>query len=371
MQIQSVTFNSTSCIRRNNKKNITMLNPYHSNASLIQNPIHTSFGSNFLTCIDGITCPCCGIKMISPHTFLSKLNKTTLVGASAKAVEVLIPFEQNMHSTERKSFFIIKKLSKKYPNASFEELLAKEAPKHLYRLQLKELRVLDQIDLNAKGLPEELHAQIAKVSKNGRDLILNESIENFATNENPFKRRFILDVLEDLQNKNPDNEQLHIIVNIARKLPNSSTDTDAFLVKYSRRGQVEIGQRLVSKSVSTIEHIHPTHPIDPNSPQGESSERNYLAECAGCNNKRGSILLNDWMAMNPNMFKNLKTYMREIKELIRIGRLVGHISYPKTAAKTIKCETIENERAKEHPNKKLIGDFLSLNRELNLIAKAN
>lgn len=171
-----------------------------------------------------------------------------------------------------------------------------------------------------------------------------------------------------MQNKNPDNEKLHIIVNVARKLPNSSTDTDAFLVKYSRRGQVEIGQRLVTKSVSTIEHIHPTHPKDPKLPKGESSERNYLAECAGCNNKRGSILLNDWMAINPNMFKNLKIYMSEIKELIRTGRLVGHISYPKTVAKTIETETIGNEKAKENPNKKLIEDFTVLNKELHLIA---
>lgn len=124
IRVQSATFNN---FKTNNKNNIS--DYYTSNFSFRQNFIQTSFGSNFLTRIDGITCPCCGVKMISANTFLSKLSKTTLSGTGTNAIEALNPFIQNMHPTERRCFYILKKLSKKYPDKNFQELLAKEAPK--------------------------------------------------------------------------------------------------------------------------------------------------------------------------------------------------------------------------------------------------
>lgn len=326
------------------------------------NKLHLqSFGTNFLTKIDGVICPCCGIKMTTVERFDQYLKEKFLSGSSKDAVATLTRFEPNMHTTEARCFTILKKLSRQFPEKTLQELVIREVPKHLYHLQLRQLRVLDQIDIHLKELPEEIRAGIAKVSTEARSTINNETTDNLASNNTPFKRKVIINLIERFKDANPGIKKLQEIYRTSLRLPNSSNDVDSFFVKYSRRSSSEIGQRLVSKSKSTIEHIHP------HSKDGKSEEKNYLAECAGCNNSRGSILLNDWIVMNPQMLKNLRLYMRQIVSLIQEGKIIQHDDYPDEVTRTIKEETLGNELKKPRRHRRFIGEFRRLYDDLILI----
>lgn len=322
------------------------------------------FGSNFLTKIDGLICPCCGIKMVSPDTFNAKLTREALSGTGEKTLEVIAGFVQYMHPTERKCFNLLKKMSKKYPDSTLQELLIKAAPRHLEKLQMRQLRILDRIDIHTKELPESAQVQIIAISTKSREIITKDSYNTFIENKNPFQRKPFIASIEQLKALYPDNKAFDEVLRYSQMMPNSTNDVDAFFIKYSRRNSAAIGQRLVSKSVSTIEHIHPQ------SLDGENGERNYLAECAGCNNSRGSILMNDWMALHPNMFQNLRKYINGVIEEIKTSVIVGHNSYPKTVIKTIQKETLANEVLKEIPSKSLMGKFEQLITDLKAQVKA-
>lgn len=350
MQIQPITFYNQSKFKK--KSDVTFVKNYNSqpitNSSNYIHPFF-SFGANFLTRIEGLSCPSCAVKMTTSEKFSSILTKEALSGSSQKSIETISNFEQNLHPTERNCLNIIKKISNKFPNSTLQELLIKEAPKHLERLQLRQLKVLDRIDIHLKNLAPDLKQQVAKITQDAR-IIIGEQ-EDLFTDKTTFKRKVIINAFEALKNSNPDSIALKEIYNFSSSLPNSSNDVDSFFVKYSRRSSVEIGQRLVSKSVSTIEHIKPQ------SKDGASTAENYLGECAGCNNMRGSILLNDWIAMNKKMLKNIQLYMQEVIELIKIGRIKDHDNYPDQVLLTIKQETIGNELKKDKPNKYLVDAF--------------
>lgn len=364
IKIQQTNPYNKSYLKRTNSSNFVNQTNIPKNDIFLnstQRPI--SFGSNFLTRIEGLICCCCGDKMTTAERFTAKLNEKTLLGTSKSAIAALSEFEINLHKTEKKCFTIIKKLSKKYPNSTLQELLIKEAPKHLEKLQLRQLRVLDQIDIRLKKLPTEIQSQISKISNDARTIIVQETTQNLAYNEMPFKRKVVLRSIEDLKNASPQNQIVQEIYEIAQKLPSSSNDVNSFFVKYSRRDSKEIGQRLVSKSISTIEHLLPK------SEGGESIESNYLGECAGCNNARGSIFMNDWIAMNPKMLKNLKLNLKEIIGHIKSGKIVEHDNYPNLITPTIKDEILNRELAKEKPNKRLVNKFKSLSSDLEIMVK--
>lgn len=360
-QVQSINIYKSTYIPNNNKL-CAISNPYHSRVLQKSASDSVSFGQNFLTRIDGMICPCCGIKMTTTKKFNSRLKEAVLSGASKKAVEVITEFEPNLHRTEARCFTILKKLSKKNPDKTLQELIIMESPKHLYHLQLRQLRILDQIDIHTKELPPDIKENIEKISTEARSTINQETAENIAQNQSPFKRKAIINSLEAIKNAYPDNKILEEIHKISLRLPNSSNDVDSFFVKYTRRSPSEIGQRLVTKSQSTIEHILPQ------SEDGKNLEGNYLGECAGCNNSRGSILLNDWIAANPQMLKNLRIYMRQVALLINSGEIIAHDNYMKKVIATIRKETLGNEYIKAHPRKKLVAEFKALIYDLNKIA---
>lgn len=360
MRVLSINLNNQNKSNPAGGMSISALTAPHSYASNSVKTYNQTFGTNFLTKIDGVICPCCGIKMVSVERFNAKLKPEFLSESSQRAIEALEEFEENLRPTEKSVFNMIKKLSKKSPNSTLQELIVKEAPKHFEYLQLRQLRVLDKIDLHTKELTADLQERISTISRDARNTIVSGTIED--PDDRHFKRKNVVNAIQELADANPENKTVSSIYSIAQQLPNSSTDVDSFFIKYSRRSSSEIGQRLVSKSISTIEHIHPQ------SKDGESAEKNYLAECAGCNNSRGSILMNDWIAMNPKMLKNLRLYMRQIVNLINTGKLVGHNDYPKIVTETIKNETIGNELKKEKPDKKLLKAFTALNEDLNKIA---
>ena len=327
----------------------------------------------FLKLAENIPCPCCGIKMVRGNDVARKLDEKVLSGSSAKAIEALSAFEGNMHPTEKACFAEINELSKKNLSRPLNELLLMAKSSHLKKLKASEFKVLDKVDEIAKKLSLSSADKLTEITKTARKILRGEG--PYVS----FKRKTVLDGVFKLKAQIPEKDVADELLKASQELPSSGTDVDAFMVKYAGRGSKEIGQRLVSTSIGTVEHIKPK------SLGGPDNDSNFMLECAGCNNPRGNQLFPDFVADNPGMIHNIpegadlgdfsvqewvKTHPEHrgnaqksldvIIEKINKGEVKGYNWYPAVLAQTLNKESkgalildISNLEKNEEPPKSL------------------
>lgn len=321
--------------------------------------LNVHFSAKTITNLKNLNCPCCGIEMVTAEDFLSKLPSEELSGSSKRAIEAIAKFLPNLHDVEKSAFFILRDSSKLHPEESLSSLLRMELPKHLAKLSEKQLKIIGIVEQRASSMPDELKEKVLTITDSAKNTIM----PGLKPNSSPFKRKTFIAQIEALQIEHPDDKDLEMVCNLANKLPNSTNDIHSFIVKYSRRRSAEIGQRLVSPSVSTIEHILPK------SEEGENDIGNYLAECAHCNNERHSILLNVWIRMKPKMLKYLPINLHQVFGRIKNFKNKLYRDYPKLVVNTIQQETVGNAMLDESTSPELMKSFDELIMNLGKMVK--
>lgn len=323
-----------------------------------------SFSAKSITSLRGIHCPCCGLPMVIMEDFTRVLTEQHLSGSGKKALKAVGMFEASLHHVEKRVFHILKKLNKKNPDATLAQLLVQEAPKHFKRLQMRQLRILDKIDIYSMALSGDLKTKINALSSNARGQILSVA-DSKDINAQYFKRKLFINPIRELMDANPDNATLKLIYQSVEKLPNSKNDLDSFVIKYFRRSSREIGQRLVSPSVSTVEHLLPV------AKEGENDIRNYLPECAHCNGERHDMFLHKWIQKHPEMLSNILVTVKEI--FSKINRIQNKIyvrqNYPKIVVERIEEQTLGNAKGDKTIPAELIIKFQLLSQQLRQLVQ--
>lgn len=230
-----------------------------------------------------IPCPCCGKIMVPIAIFSEKLTEKALSGSSKKAISVLSQFENNMPTTEKLCFRKIKDYSERSPHKTLNEIVTTLRIKSKRFLNESQFKTLRQIDNLGQDLSAESMKKLKDFTDRARFIITADQPGYF------FKRKTFIKKLAQLIEEMPEKEIGENIYKKSLKLNTSENDVNAFIVKYSQRSSSEIGQRLVSKAISTIEHIKPQ------AYEGENHFRNYILECAGCNNSRNETPLDEWI----------------------------------------------------------------------------
>lgn len=298
-----------------------------------------------------IECPCCGVKMLTDKDFKKIRTGLRQEASSPNAVKVLTPYEEYMHPVEKECFNILKGETEKNPTMNFQQIFRKNMDKHLVGLKEKENNVLDEVDKISEKLAENEKVKVKQITENTRKMI--ESTNN---DQVKFKRKTFLAQISDLEPAIKNKEVYKEIKQTSKKMPNSSNDVNAFVVKYADRKHNEIAERLVKLSVGTIEHIHPQ------SKGGGNKIENYLLECGDCNHNRSSIPLDEWITEeHPEMVENTKKYVEKVEALIESGENEELEGYPEAVARTLVFEsnglidvygdyTIKEENAEEKEN---------------------
>ena len=127
----------------------------------------------------------------------------------------------------------------------------------------------------------------------------------------PFSNKaFTYDITRMLNNL-PDSRAKQEILATARALPNSTSSTDALILKFKDVEPDLIGERLFSPSLVSIEHLHP---------QSEGGPT-VIANCAlarrGPNSKLGNAPLNIKLEKYPR--KNQQKYVNRLTVLVQKG----------------------------------------------------
>lgn len=191
------------------------------------------------------------------------LNKKSIV-----AIKALKKYRDNMFPVEKEIFSMLETMSKKNPDLTLQELIRLKYPQAEESLILQQTNILNKINIVIRKLPKNDYQKVRKVIQDAFDKI-------FEPNPKPEDRFGRKKFLYELKNIEIENKKIKKqIIEIAEKLPNSSNNIYAFIVKYSqpykirydynknkdvrlKRDSQELGLRLIAPSVGTDDHIYP------------------------------------------------------------------------------------------------------------------
>ena len=265
-------------------------------------------------------------EMISPYEIRTIYGKLLKRPNAQSAVNFLQNYERYMHNIEGQIFSVFKNADHK-GKRDFQNILQELVPESLERLKVKQIEIL-----NGKNkLIENMSPEIAEKVKAIRDKTLQSVMDG------TFARRSVLDQIKNIKVEGSDLGRIIKLYQHWYKLPSSSKDFDAFVVKYAKESHDTIAKRLLSTAVATIEHVKPQ------SRGGENKLGNFLLVSAEFNNERDTMPLQEYMMLNSDIDikGNIQKYIDDVIKEIHRGKsgLANRSWYPKALQETIGAET--------------------------------
>lgn len=239
-----------------------------------------------------IPCLCCGMEMLHPDIYTELLENKTLSESAIKAIPILEPFENIMHPVERQVFNMFKSMAHKYPDKNFQELLLMKKDIHELALVKIQSSIFNKISFYRRVLPKKTARALRKLIIKTNDIIYDPEPHK------PFSRRIFIHKIKNICKNIQDKKIKEEIIRIARRLPRSSDEVCAFVVKNARKRPEIIALNLVHPSVGTFEHLQPK------CMNGENNSLNFALECTYCNNSRHHYPLRLQIEENPYMPEN-------------------------------------------------------------------
>jgi len=263
-----------------------------------------------------ITCPYRGIKII-PSEMIKGFEKNLAKCKTAEdAVKLLSAYKKNMLPVEKSIYAIFKDFALLNPDDNLQNCLEMIKTNCLNKLKLEELEVLDDVDTLSRKLSPQTALKLRAKTTKCRQIILSDS------KRDTFKRKTFLASLEEIIPKENEREIFNNIKNKALFLPTSESSRNAFVVKYSKRKQIEIVRRLFIASTGSIEHITPA------SLGGMNTIGNFLLTSASGNRYRENMPLVEYIKRYPKIPQYMQKYVNDIIAEIHNGGMKGNETYP-------------------------------------------
>ena len=276
--------------------------------------------------IPDLPCACCGKTMINEAEY-SRYTSKHFQGPAISVLKKLKHFAKDFRPTEKTVYNLLKRSALRNPNDDLNALLNKRYYYHLGRLEAKQLKIINKAVAVGENLSDDSKKELNNVLVNVRDIMFVES-----KNERQ-KRSRIIKAFEKFVKIVPEKELANKMLKILSHLPSSSDNVDSFVTKYSHRGNREIGQRLMSPSLPTLDHIKAS------SKGGKDEFSNMIVMCEKCNSARGNMSYKDWLQIHPEMNRYIQKNIDHIIKEINAGRLENFDTYPKEVAKTLYKES--------------------------------
>lgn len=242
-----------------------------------------------------LTCPCCGRVMIPPAEIEELKNKCMLRCSAKDAIKVLEKYENKMHSVEKEIFQMFKEEAKRNPEMNFKDMLNKWKPESEEKLIKTQFGIFTLLEKASENIDDEKKQKVKELIETEKAKILNGN--------NEFRRKHFVIKFEQIFADTEDSETKEHLIRLAKKLPTAYEDKNAFIVKYASHSPEEIGIRLLSYSMRTVEHVKPKNR------HGENHLFNYIPECMRCNSFRSDRPMIQQLEEYPEMFANAQNLM--------------------------------------------------------------
>jgi len=266
--------------------------------------------------LKNITCPYRGIKIISTDTIKGFEKNLAKCKTALDAVVLLAPYQKNMLPVEKSIYAIFKDFALLNPDDNLQNCLQMIKVNCLMKLKLEEMEVLDDVDMLTRKLSPQTAMKIREKTTKCRQIILSDCKHDC------FKRKTFLNSLEEIIPKENEREIFNDIKNKALFLPTSESSRNAFVVKYSKRKQIEITRRLFIASTGSIEHV------TPQSLGGINTIGNFLLTSASGNRYRENMPLVEYIKRHPKIPKYMQMYIDDVIREIHAGNMQGNETYP-------------------------------------------
>lgn len=256
-----------------------------------------------------IPCPVCGkllYGVAKSKAFEKRVEKSY---NTAELLEAIRPDKKYLHNVEKQVYEMFLAEHAKSPKKSLINILREKLHAAEPYLIQKQSAIFLQIQYLNKECP-------TKHSKDIQDLIFDSYSRIFDPRKTSrFSRKVFLDKLSHILTDADDIVFKVNMLAIASKLPTSSNDLGAFIVKYAKRNYKnsdpnrKIALRMLHNSLVTEEHSIAR------SKGGEDIPANIALECACDNNAKGSNDILTQVFENPDMIVNYPKYVEKMYEL--------------------------------------------------------
>ena len=252
-----------------------------------------------------IPCLCCGMEMLHPDIYTKLMENKALKGKAPEVVKLLEPYENIMHPVERQVFNMFKSLAVKYPDKDFQQLLIMKKEIHELALVKIQSGIFNKISFYRRILPKKTARQIRKLIIKTNDIIFTPEPYK------PFSRRIFIHKIKGIISHIESGKIQEEILTIARRLPRSSDEVCAFVVKNARKRPEIIALNLIHPSVGTFEHLLPK------CMKGKNNSLNFALECTYCNNSRHHFPISVQIEENPYMPENAQIQVEKLISLCK------------------------------------------------------
>lgn len=256
----------------------------------------------------GVTCLCCGKKMIDPNVVAALDAKKMFNGKAEDILNTLKEFNSYMKPLEKRVFNLLVSLNKQYPDKNLPQLLQMKTKSIESKLIDKQSQVFGEIyDYSVQHFSPQKMQELNKIFNISYDEIYGR------VPKTTFSRKKFISLIYKYS-RDLEIEHQAKLLEIAEKLPSSQDQFEAFIIKYSRKNNRNIALRLIEKSVASIEHIKPR------AEGGGNSIYNYAVECSHDNWTRGCNSMITQIQQNPDMPKNAQKQVNQIIRLVNAGK---------------------------------------------------
>ena len=286
--------------------------------------------------------------MISPSEIEDLKNSHILKCKSPQAIKILEKYESRMHSVEKEVFLILKEQSKIHPDWDLKEILQDLKPKYEKPLVVTQFGIFKLIEKASENINPELKKQVKQLIDDEKKLI-NEG-------NNEFRRKRFVNRFEHIFEGTKNSATKEHLIRNAKKLPTAYEDKNAFIVKYASRSPEEIGIRLLSYSMRTIEHVKPQNR------EGENHLFNYIPECMRCNSFRQDRPMRQQLEEYPEMFSNAQNLMDKLIDAAN-NNLISkwYIIKIQNRIYNESEKTLKLDISRLHMDKKMRKEYLEIN----------
>lgn len=257
----------------------------------------------------GIECPCCGQVMLTKKQLSKHIAR--MVDKTGESLREALQRELDYcRPQEAEIVTMLLAASESNPDLDLKGLVGLKAEESLLELENTQKSILEEMRQESESLPEKTKREVYEHLCMAKEAIYNSDENQY------FKRKeFVRDIQKLKKSHKKDREVDTILcfdrlIELAEDMPTSHTSKDAFFVKYARRENREIADRLLRPATVTTEHIRPQ------SKDGANNTDNYIPMCGDCNSKRGNTPYSEWFEDHPEMKENLQNYINKIAFMI-------------------------------------------------------
>ena len=295
---------------------------YYTNVSFHANP-----DVEFLLKQAGkLKCAYSGRDMVAPQVAKNIYQSLKKRPNAQSAINLLVHYQDYMHDVESIVFDIFQDAKYK-GKKDFQDILLEHQPEALEKLEESQTSIIRSVDKHIAKMSEPIAEQVRKVQSDLLEAIKNKT----------FKRTDALKAIKKIKVSEEDKDAIVKTYQAFYKLPKSTNNINAFIVKYAKEPHYNIAKRLISTAVATIEHVQPS------SRMGSDDLSNFLLVSAEFNNNRHSMPLSEYIMLNEDIDikRNLQKYIEDVISEVhnRKSSFSNYSWYPDKIEQTIATET--------------------------------